>query len=180
MQPPHLSCSRHAYTQPEWGAGGAATTLISSNIGSQVRGLNPKKTAAGTRPEGLSSTNMGSQVWSQPQEDGGGDKAGALSLNQYGVAGVFSVRGLNLKRTGTGTRREVLSSSNMGSQVRGVNPKRTDTGTRPERLSSSNMGSHMPISSTSMGSQVWSHPEEDGGGDKAEGLEVQPPRLSRT
>ena len=34
--------------------------LSSTNMGSQVRSLNPKKTEAETRPERLSSTNMGS------------------------------------------------------------------------------------------------------------------------
>ena len=62
--------------------------------GLQVRGLNLKKTEAvtrlkktkaGTRPERLSSTNMGVPgAWFQPKEGGGGDKAGALILNQYG------------------------------------------------------------------------------------------------
>ena len=56
-----------------------------------MRGLNLKETEAGTRPERLSPTNMGASTnmgvpgaWSQPEEDGGGDKAGALILNRYG------------------------------------------------------------------------------------------------
>ena len=50
-----------------------------------MHGLNLKKTEAGTRMERLSSTNMGVPgAWSQPEEDGGGDKAGALILDQYG------------------------------------------------------------------------------------------------
>ena len=54
-------------------------------LASQVRGLNLKKTEARTRPERLSSADTGaSGAWSQPEEDGGGDKAGALILNQYG------------------------------------------------------------------------------------------------
>ena len=54
--------------------------LSSTNMGSQVRGLNLKKTEAGTRPEHLSSTSMESQV-----------------------------RGVNLKKTEAGTRPEHLS-----------------------------------------------------------------------
>ena len=86
-------------------------------------------------PERLSSTNMGSQVRGlnlKETEDGSGDKAAALILNQYrgfrsrkteartrperlsstnmGV----QVRGLNLKKTEAGTRPERLSSTNMG------------------------------------------------------------------
>ena len=58
--------------------------LSSTNVGSQVRGLRLKKTLAGTRPERLSSSNMRvSGAWSQPEEDRGGDKAGALILKQY-------------------------------------------------------------------------------------------------
>ena len=54
-----------------------------------MRFFNLKKTEAGTRPaERLSSTNMGAPgALFQPEEDGGGDKAGgALILNQYGGA----------------------------------------------------------------------------------------------
>ena len=66
-------------------------------MGSQVRALNLKKT-----------------------EDGSGDKAAALILNQYGS--------FRLRKTEVRTRPERLSSTNMGVQV------------RPERLSSTNMG----------------------------------------
>ena len=64
-------------------AGTRPERLSSTNMGVQVRGVNLKKTEA--RPERLSSTNMGVPgAWCQPEEDGGGDKAGALILNQYG------------------------------------------------------------------------------------------------
>ena len=56
---------RSAYPQPIWGC--------------QVRGVTLKKTEAGTSPERLSSGD-------KTEEDGGGDKAGALILNQYGGA----------------------------------------------------------------------------------------------
>ena len=81
--------------------------LSSTNMGVQVRGVNLKKTEAGIRPERLSSTNMGVPgAWCQPEEDGGEDK----------------VRGLNMRKTEVRTRPERLSSTNMGVQVRGVNP----------------------------------------------------------
>ena len=142
-------------------------------MGSQLRGLNRKKTEAGTRlkkteartrPKRLPSTNMGvSGAWSQPEEDRGGDKAGALILNQYGGPRCVCP--------------ERLSSTNMGSQVRGLNLKKTEDGsgdkaaalilnqyggfglrktevrTRPERLSSTNMGVQVRperLSSTNM------------------------------
>ena len=61
---------RRAYPQPIWV--------------SEVRGLKPKKTEAGTRPERLSSTNMGFRgVESEAEEDRGGDRAGGLILNQH-------------------------------------------------------------------------------------------------
>ncbi|CAE7246558.1 unnamed protein product [Symbiodinium sp. CCMP2592] len=132
----------------QYGVPGALSSTI---MGSPVRGVNLKKTEPGTRPE------VNQSAWSQPEEDGGGDKAGAVILNQYGVPGALSstnvgspVRGLNLKKTEAGTRPERLSSTNMGSQVRGLSPKNTEVrglspknteaGTRPERLSSTNMG----------------------------------------
>ena len=40
-------------------AGTRPERLSSTNMGVQVRGVNLKKTEAGTRPERLSSTNMG-------------------------------------------------------------------------------------------------------------------------
>ena len=91
--------------------GDKAGGLILSQLGSEVRGLNPKGAETRTRPEGLSPTNMGFRgawsqpeegggktrperlsstnmgvpgAWSQPKEDRGGDKAGALILSQYG------------------------------------------------------------------------------------------------
>ena len=104
-------------------AGTRPAGLSSTNMGSQVRGLNPEKTEAGTRPEGLSTTNMGSQVpglnlgkteagtrleglsttnmWSQSEEGGYGDKAGGLILKQYGVPGAWSQPGEN-REAGTG------------------------------------------------------------------------------
>ncbi|CAE7896541.1 unnamed protein product, partial [Symbiodinium necroappetens] len=132
----------------------------------KVRGVNLKKTEPGTRPECLPSTNIGSRVrgvnlkktevrglnlektevwshpeedggaWSQPGEDGYGDKAGGLILNQYGVPGAWcglipkktEVRGLNLEKTEAGTRPEGLSTTNMGSQVRGLNLEKTEDG----------------------------------------------------
>ena len=53
-------------------------------------------------------------AWSQPEEDRGGDKAGALILNQYGGPRCVCP--------------ERLSSTNMGSQVRGLNLKKTEDG----------------------------------------------------
>ena len=116
-------------------------------------------------PERLSSTNMGSQVRGlnlKKTEDGSGDKAAALILNQYGGFRLrktevgarperlsstnmgVQVRGLNLKKTEAGTRPERLPSTNMGvpgaygrsaypqpirgSQVRGLNLKRRRRG----------------------------------------------------
>ena len=59
--------------------------VSSANTGSEVRGLSLKRAEARTRPEDLSSTNMGFRgAWSEAEEDRGGDKAGALILNQYG------------------------------------------------------------------------------------------------
>ena len=87
---------RSAYPQPIWGC--------------QVRGVTLKKTEAGTSPERLSSTNMGVPgAWCHPEEDGDGDKAGALTYPQ----------GTRRKKTEAGTRPERLSSINMGCQVRG-------------------------------------------------------------
>ena len=66
-----------------------------------------------------------SGAWSQPEEDGGGDKAeedgggdkaGALILNQYGGPRYV----VNLTRRGT--RLEDVSSTNMGSQAAGTRP----------------------------------------------------------
>ena len=75
-----------------------------------MRGVTLKKTEAGTSPERLSSTNMGVPgAWCHPEEDGDGDKAGALTYPQ----------GTRRKKTEAGTRPERLSSTNMGCQVRG-------------------------------------------------------------
>ena len=115
-------------------AGTRPERLSSTNMG--VPGL--KKTEAGTRPERLSSTNMGVPgAWSQPEEDGGGDKDGALNLDQYGVPDAQSQPE---EDGGGGTRMEHLTSTSMGSQMRSLNLKKTEAGTRPERLSSTNMG----------------------------------------
>ena len=90
-------------------AGTRPERLSSTNMG--VPGL--KKTEAGTRPERLSSTNMGVPgAWCHPEEDGDGDKAGALTYPQ----------GTRRKKTEAGTRPERLSSTNMGCQVRGPRP----------------------------------------------------------
>ncbi|CAE7534864.1 Akap5, partial [Symbiodinium sp. CCMP2592] len=115
-----------AWSQPEEGGGGdeAGTRperLSSTNVESQVRALGPKKVKVGClKPEEgelqeeattgskdlLSEYVLG--AWSQPEEDGGGDK----------------VRGLNLKRMEAGTRPEHFSSTNIGSEVRGLNSNR--------------------------------------------------------
>ena len=85
-----------AWSQPEQdgardkteedGGGDKAGALILINMGVPGAWSQPiKKTQEGTRMERLSSTNMGVPgAWSQPEEDGGGDKDGALILNQYG------------------------------------------------------------------------------------------------
>ena len=67
-------------------AGTRPERLSSTNMGVPGAWSQPiKKTQEGTRMERLSSTNMGVPgAWSQPEEDGGGDKDGALILNQYG------------------------------------------------------------------------------------------------
>ena len=95
----------------ENGSGDKAAALILNQYG----GFRLRKTEVRTRPERLSSTNMGGPgAWRQPEEDGGGDKAGALILNQYrGPRCVWPER---------------LSSTNMGSQVRGLNLKKTEDG----------------------------------------------------
>ena len=122
-----------------------------------MRGLNLEKTEVGTRPDGLSLSNMGSQVRFHPEGDEGGDKVRALISNQYGVPGVVST-----SRNGggdkAGTRPEGLSSTNMGRRC-GLNLRntglssqaiwgsrcleKTAAGTRPEGLSSTNMGSQV-------------------------------------
>ena len=113
-----------------------------------MRGLNLEKTEVGTRPDGLSLSNMGSQVRFHPEGDEGGDKVRALISNQYGVPGVVST-----SRNGggdkAGTRPEGLSSTNMGSQV----------WSQPQE--------HGLILTSNMGFQV---PGEDGGRDEAGGL----------
>ena len=58
-------------------------------------------------------------AWSQSEEDGGGDKAGALILNQYG--GPRCVWPERLSSTNMG-------SQSMGSQVHGLNLKKTEAG----------------------------------------------------
>ncbi|CAE7609326.1 unnamed protein product, partial [Symbiodinium sp. CCMP2592] len=97
-----------AWSQPEEGGGGdeAGTRperLSSTNVESQVRDLGPKKVKVGClKPEEgelqeeattgskdlLSEYVLG--AWSQPEEDGGGDKAGVPILKQYGVPGARS------------------------------------------------------------------------------------------
>ncbi|CAE7615154.1 unnamed protein product [Symbiodinium sp. CCMP2592] len=96
----------------------------------------------------------------------GGDEAGALTLNQYGVPSVTShspkkveagttgaqsgegeggeeVCGLNLKKAAkAGTRPERLSSTKKGAEVRDLSPKKTAAG-RPQHFSSTNMGSQV-------------------------------------
>ena len=150
-----------AWSQPEEDGGrkqGQGRSTDPQPIwGFQVRGLNLRKTEVGTRPERLSSTNMGVQVRGvNLKKTEAGTRPERLSSTNMGV----QVRGVNLKKTEAGARPERLSSTNMGSQVRGVNLKKTEAGTRPERLSSTNMGA----------SGAWCQPEEDGGGDKAGAL----------
>ncbi|CAE7509994.1 unnamed protein product, partial [Symbiodinium sp. CCMP2592] len=129
-------------SQPEETGGGdeAGTTGSQSGEGEggeEVRGLNLKK-AEGTRPEGLSSTNMGSQpeegeggdeagVKSHPGEGGGGDEAKALILNQYGVLGAWSDSPKKAEAGGVVSQPE---EGGGGDEAR----------TRPESLSSTNMG----------------------------------------
>ncbi|CAE7461169.1 unnamed protein product, partial [Symbiodinium sp. CCMP2592] len=155
-------------SQPEETGGGdeAGTTGSQSGEGEggeEVRGLNLKK-AEGTRPEGLSSTNMGSQpeegeggdeagVKSHPGEGGGGDEAKAIILNKSGVRGVKSHPG----EGGGGDEAKALILNQYG--VLGAcsdSPKKAEAGcvvsqpeeggggdearTRPESLSSTNMG----------------------------------------
>ncbi|CAE7485779.1 unnamed protein product, partial [Symbiodinium sp. CCMP2592] len=89
-----------------------------------VRGLNLKK-AEGTRSEGLSSTNMGSQ----PEEGEGGDEAGgetaALLLNQHGVPGVKS-------HPGEGGGVEAQAEEDGGKdEVWKLKQKKTEARTRP-------------------------------------------------
>ncbi|CAE7632427.1 unnamed protein product, partial [Symbiodinium sp. CCMP2592] len=99
-----------------------------------------EKTAeAGTKPERLSSANMGCDV-SQPEETGGGDEAGTTGSQSGEGGGGEEVRGLNLKNP-------------EKAEVRGLNLKKAE-GTRSEGLSSTNMGSQ---------------PEEGEGGDEAGG-----------
>ena len=86
----------------------------------------------------------GPGAWRQPEEDGGGDKAGALILNQYG-----------------GPRcvwPERLSSTNMGSQVAWSQPEEDGKRKRGQGRSTD----PQPI----WGVQV----EKDGGEDKAGAL----------
>ena len=136
-------------------AGTRPERLSSASIGSQVPGLNLKKTEAGTRPERLSSTNMGVPgaygrygiaeygipgAWSQSEEDGGGDKAGALILNQYGGPRCVWPERLLRRRWRRGRGRSAYPRPIMGFQVHDLGSSKTEAGTRPERLSSTNMG----------------------------------------
>ncbi|CAE7667390.1 unnamed protein product, partial [Symbiodinium sp. CCMP2592] len=102
-------------------AGTRPERLSSTNVESQVRDLGTKKVKVGClKPEEgelqeeatTSSKDLLSEyvlgAWSQPEEDGGGDK----------------VRGLNLKRMEAGTRPEHFSSTNIGSEVRGLTSNR--------------------------------------------------------
>ena len=159
----------------QYGVPGAFQPEARAHILNQYGGLNLMKT-------GLSSSNMGSQVPGlNPKRTESGDKAGALILDQYGVPGAWS-----LQKTEAGTRPENLSSSNMGSQVRGTNLKKTEAATRTECLSSTNMGSRVWSQPQEQGGRdnaeglilkqygiagAWSQPGEDRGGDKAGGLE---------
>ncbi|CAE7645835.1 unnamed protein product [Symbiodinium sp. CCMP2592] len=209
-----------AWSQPEEDRGG-----------DKVRGLNLKRMEAGTRPEHFSSTNIGSEVrglnsnrcmvssWRKEKGRGlnqyeawklkmkkGKDKvrilkkkkAGsgneAVQARLHGVPGAWS----QSKKAEAGTRRERLSSTNMGSQVRALADQ---AGTRPERLSSTNVESQVrdlgpkkgkvgclkpeegelkeeaTTSSKDLLSEyvlgAWSQPEEDRGGDKVRGLNLK-------
>ncbi|CAE7776122.1 POL [Symbiodinium sp. CCMP2592] len=92
-------------------------------------------------------------AWSQPEEDGGGDK----------------VRGLNLKRMEAGTRPEHFSSTNIGSEVRGLNSNRQGQG--GEGPSSTNMGFRGVEVQAEEDTGVEAQAEEDRGRDK--GLKLQ-------
>ncbi|CAE7498161.1 unnamed protein product, partial [Symbiodinium sp. CCMP2592] len=93
-------------------------------------------------------------AWSQPEEGGGGDEAGA------GVPGA---------KAEAGTRPERLSSTNVESQVRDLGPKKVKVGClKPEEgelQEEATTGSKDLLSEYVLG--AWSQPEEDGGGDKA-------------
>ncbi|CAE7269002.1 unnamed protein product, partial [Symbiodinium sp. CCMP2592] len=147
-----------------------------------------EKTAeAGTKPERLSSANMGWDV-SQPEETGGGDEAGTTGSQSGEGEGGEEVRGLNLKNpekaevrglnlkkaAKAGTRPERLSSTNMGSEVCDLSPKKTEeeAGTRPERLSSTNMGSEVRDLSPKK-TEVWKLAEEVTGKDEVWKLKMK-------
>ncbi|CAE7655038.1 unnamed protein product, partial [Symbiodinium sp. CCMP2592] len=119
-----------------------------------------------TSPERFSSTNMFQArarrpaqygvpgAWSQPEEGGGGDEAGA------GVPGA---------KAEAGTRPERLSSTNVESQVRYLGPKKVKVGClKPEEGELQEEAT--TISKDLLSEYVlgaWSQPEEDRGGDKA-------------
>ena len=156
---------RNAYPQPMWGPRCvwperlSSTNMGSQSMGSQVHGLNLKKTEAG---------------------GGGKDKAGGLILNQYGFRGAC----INLKKAEARTRPEGVSSTNTGSEVRGLGLKRAEARTRPEGLSSTNMGSEVRGLNQGGGKEkagglilnqygvrgTRSQPGEGGGKEKAGGL----------
>ncbi|CAE7647370.1 unnamed protein product, partial [Symbiodinium sp. CCMP2592] len=173
-----------AWSQPEEDRGG-----------DKVRGLNWKRMEAGTRPEHFSSTNIGSEVrglnsnrklklkktevwkfklkktqaWKlklkkgkdkvrilkkkkagcvvSVEEGGGRDEAGALILNQYGVPGAWSQPEEGDEAGALILNQYVPGRRNMGFQARGLSPKKAEAGTRPElgpeRLSSTNVESQV-------------------------------------
>ena len=157
--------------------------LSSTNMGSQVRGLNLKKTEDGsedkaaalilnqyggfrlrktevrTRPERLSSTNMGVQVRGVNLKK---TEAQPIWGSQVRMAGAliinqYGVPGVWSQPEKTEDGSEDKAAALILIQYRGFRLRKTEVRTRPERLSSTNMGA----------SGAWCHSEEDGGGDKA-------------
>ncbi|CAE7640398.1 POL, partial [Symbiodinium sp. CCMP2592] len=181
-----------AWSQPEEDRGG-----------DKVRGLNLKRMEAGTRPEHFSSTNIGSEVRGlnsnrklklkktevrtrcvvSVEEGGGRDEATrperlsstnmfqarARRPAQYGVPGAWSQPEEGGGGDEAGTRPERLSSTNVESQVRDLGPKKVKVGClKPEEgelQEEATTGSKDLLSEYVLG--AWSQPEEDGGGDKA-------------
>ncbi|CAE7334045.1 unnamed protein product, partial [Symbiodinium sp. CCMP2592] len=109
-------------------------------------------------------------AWSQPEknteagirESEGGDKAGALILNQ----GEDEAGALTLNQYGVPG---VTSRSPKKLEVRGLNLKKAE-GTRPEGLSSTNMGSQPEEGEGGDEAGVKSHPGEGGSGDEAKAI----------
>ncbi|CAE7490855.1 unnamed protein product, partial [Symbiodinium sp. CCMP2592] len=191
-----------AWSQPEEDRGG-----------DKVRGLNLKRMEAGTRPEHFSSTNIGSEVRGlnsnrklklkktevrtrcvKKKKAGSGNEAvqarlhgvpGAWSQSkkaeagtrpaQYGVPGAWSQPEEGGGGDEAGTRPERLSSTNVESQVRDLGPKKVKVGClKPEE---GELQEEATTSSKDLLSEyvlgAWSQPEEDRGGDKVRGLNLK-------